>query len=268
MVKSAGMSILSLAISNIAFLLLVTAEGFGLYRLYNRMPPAWFMEHPGNMDPDDGTRGAQPSYRIRKFPDSVVFCFSIIFISFIFFIQYGYSLLLICNLVPLVFLAMIFVADIKTGIIPDQFVTGLIFSSLFWIFYDISILMAEHQPLYLSITGRIPAAVCGGAIFFLIGRMGSMMFKQEAIGMGDVKLISACGLIVDFAGVFWVIMLSFLLAFIPALLGIIFKKRRAAGPKVFGVNQLPFAPFIVAAMIIYMMFPAEFSFLAAWYGGL
>ncbi|MHB1454225.1 MAG: prepilin peptidase [Saccharofermentanales bacterium] len=262
------MNIFALAINNIAFLLLTAAGSFGLYRLYNHMPPAWFMEHPGIAEPGSVESGMPPSYRIRKFPDSILFCFSTVFLSFVFFIQYGYSLLLICNLVPLVFFAMIFVSDIKTGIIPDQFIAGLIFSSLFWIFHDISVLLASHQPLYSSLTGRIPAALCGGAIIFLMGRIGGLLLKQEAMGMGDVKLIFACGLIVDFEGIFWVIILSFLIAFIPALIGIVYKKRRIIPPGVFGAGQLPFAPFIVAAAILYMVFPAEFAFLAAWYSGL
>ncbi|MHB8961874.1 MAG: prepilin peptidase [Saccharofermentanales bacterium] len=262
------MNIFSLAISNIAFLLLASSGSIGLYLLYNRMPPAWFMEHPGSREPEGEALENRPIYRMKKFPDSVLFCFSVVLLSFVFFIQYGYSLLLVCNLVPLVFFALIFVADVKTGIIPDQFVAGLVFSSLFWIAYDISILLAESQPLYYSITGRLPAALFGGAAIFLIGRIGGFILKQEAMGMGDVKLMFACGLIVDFAGIFWVMALSFLLAFVPALFGIINKNRPKAGTGIFGSGRLPFAPFIVGAAAIYMIFPAEFAFVAAWYGGL
>lgn len=273
MVKSAGMSIFSLAIRNIAFLLFVSAGSFGLYRLYNRMPPAWFMEHPGARKSGSGepagiASGRQPSPRMAKFPDSLLFCFSITLIAFIFFIQYGYSLLLICNLAPLMFFAMIFVSDIKTRIVPDQFVLGLLFSSLFWIANDISLLLPDGRPLYLSVADRIPAALCGGAVIFLIGRIGERILRQEAIGMGDVKLIFACGLIVGFAGIFWVVILSFLLAFIPAVLGIIYRKRRSGSSKAAGLNQLPFAPFIIAATVLYMLFPAELAFIASWYGGL
>jgi prepilin signal peptidase PulO-like enzyme (type II secretory pathway) len=273
------MNAFAITIHNIAFLLLSTVGSIGLRMLYNRMPPAWFREHPaaaarGETPPDRLEPEIFPSYSLRKFPDTVLFCFSLVFFSFVFFIQYGYSLLLICNLVPLLFFGMLFAADIKTGILPDQFVVGLAFSSLLWIVYDISVLLTTGQPLYYAFSGRIPAAFSAAAILFLIGRIGSLLMKQDAMGMGDVKLIFACGLIVDFAGIFWVILLSFLLAWIPSLIGLIGRKRRAAVSDaaetagVFKANQLPFAPFIVSASLLYMIFPAEFAWIASWYSGL
>ncbi len=268
MVKSIGMDAFTLAIRNMAFILLAAAAAAGLFLLYNRLPPAWFMEHPSaRRSGEAGPEPAEyPDSRMRKSPDGVLFGFAITLVSFLFFLQYGYSLLLICNTVPLLFFAMIFAADLKTGIIPDPFVVGLIFSSLFWIAYDISVLVTARQPLYYAFIGRIPAALCGGAVIWLIGKIGSLLLKEDAMGMGDVKLVFACGLIVDFAGIFWIIGLSFLLAFIPAILGMIFRKRGAAVPPSWKRGRLPFAPFIIAAAVIYMLFPTEFAMFAAWYG--
>ncbi len=250
MLESTGMDIFSALIRDLTFILLSLICSAGLFMLYNRFPPAWFMSKG---DP------VRPSL-LRKFPDGALFVSSIVILSFIFFTKDGYSLLLICEFLTMIFLVMISASDMKTGIIPDQFTAGLLFSSLFWMAYDIFLVQSADKLWYQILTTRIAAGLAGGAVLLVIGITGKLILKKDSVGMGDVKLMFACGLIADLKGIPAVFILSFLLALIPALIGI-FSKRKA-------FDRLPFAPFISASVLIFLIFPDEIAMVSSYYGGL
>ena len=250
MLESIGMDIFAALLQNLVFILLSVISATGLFMLYNRFPPAWFMGK------DDPVR----SSLLRKFPDGAVFISCLVVFSFIFFTKNSYSLILICDLFSMIFLVMISASDIRTGMIPDQFTAGLFFSSLFWIAYDIFLVQSADKAWYQILTTRFAAGLAGGAVLLIIGIAGKFILKKESVGMGDVKLMFACGLVVDLKGITAVFVLSFLLALIPALIGILSKRRT--------FDRLPFAPFISASVLIFLIFPEEIAMIGSYYGGL
>jgi len=85
-------------------------------------------------------------------------------------------------------------------------------------------------------------AVIGGGLFLAIRLLGSFFLKEEAMGMGDIKLATGIG---AFLG--WKIgLISFFISFfLGAAIVIILllthlKKRK---------DRIPFAPFLIAAAI-------------------
>ena len=195
---------------------------------------------------------------LRKFPDGAAFICCIVMLAFVLFVKDGYSLILICGILSMIFLVMISAADIKTGLIPDQFTAGLFFSALFWMAYDIFLVQAADKQWYEVFTTRLAGGLIGGALMLITCFAGKLLLKKESVGMGDVKLMFACGAIVDLKGIIAVYMLSFLLAFIPAIIGIIKRHK--------GTGTLPFAPFISAAVMITLIFPAETALIASAFG--
>ena len=252
-------------LSNILFLAAGLLGSIGAFLLYNRLPPAWFLDYGENV-PKAVNDPARPSPRMKRFPEGIWFCVILLFVFFLFYIQCGLSLLLVCNLFSVFFLSYVCVADVKTRIIPDQFIIGLLFASLLFMVDDLSFIQESGGTWYRGILMRLLGGAAGGLILWLVKTLGSALFKQEAVGMGDVKLLFACGLLAGFSGVFWVIALSFLFAFLPALNRLIHLTQSKQHPA--SAKQLPFAPFIVAATTLYLLFPAEFAFVSHWYGNL
>lgn len=268
--------------TNILFILVGASGIICAFWFYNQLPIAWFRDYDFNKD-KNSDNPTQPDPRMKRTPDGIWFCMVVLFILFLFFIRYGITLLFICNAFSIFFFSYIFVADKKTRIIPDQFIIGLLFVSLLWMVSDLSYLQEAGEAWYYGVFARVLGGIVGSVVLWIIGTLGSKVLKQEAMGMGDVKLMFACGVIVGISGVFWVLGLSFLLAFIPSLANIIKAQRSKKSPSVYSIrnqttnskiisptnkNQIPFAPFIVVATTLYLLFPSEFEFLYYWYSQL
>lgn len=249
------MNAFSFIISNLIFIVFITGVSIGAYKFYNMCPPAWFIDH-GEKISD------RPDYRIKARIHIFTFCSIFTFVSYIMFIRFNFSLYLFSGIFTLIFLSFIFVSDLKTGIIPDQFVSALIFISLFWILTDISISGMPPEKWFEYPLMRIAGGVAGGGILLLIGLIGSKLLKQEAMGMGDIKLMFAVGLISGYTGVFAVLILSFLISFPFALLKYLKKLKL---PEVLLENKLPFAPFIATSAILYIIFADEVRNLFNWW---
>lgn len=247
------MNIFSSFLESLVFLLISTIAGGSLFFLYNHFPPAWFIDYS-----DQEKNNKNTSSLMKKVPDGVLFISIFVIFSFLFFSIYGYSLTLICHILSFIFILLISTADIKTGIIPNPLVIGMIFTSLFWMVNDMFAVQSAEKLWYEIFTTRIMSAIIGAVILFLIAKLGVLLFKKEGMGMGDVKFIFACGLLVDMDGIFIVVILSFLLAFIPSIICAI-KKRKSTG-------SIPFGPFISAATVIYLVLPNEFASIISWYG--
>ena len=93
-------------------------------------------------------------------------------------------------------LLQIGIADKKYMIIPDQFVIALAVTALGFIPFQASYL----SPLY--------GALIGGGSFLFIGILGQSILKKEAMGFGDVKLLTAIGLLAGTKGVIIILFLT------------------------------------------------------------
>ena len=249
------MNLFSFIISNLIFIAFTITISIGSFKFYNICPPAWFIEYgekPSN----------PPDSRIRKTSHIFLYCSLFTFISYILYIRNGVSLSLFSGIFTLIFISFIFISDIKTGIIPDQFISALVFISLFWVLSDISLSQVPPSKWYLYPLLRIAGGISGAAILYTIGFAGSKILKQEAMGMGDVKLVFASGLITGFVGIFAVIIMSFLMSFPFAIFNLL-KKNNGAGAHQSG--KLPFGPYITLSVILFLIFPEEISFLINWW---
>ncbi len=85
------------------------------------------------------------------------------------------------------------VIDLKTWLLPDKYVaafglTGLVFH-------------ASQDFILLSVEGLILGAVAGGGMLLIVRALGNWHYKQESLGLGDVKLMAASGLWLGVEGV-------------------------------------------------------------------
>jgi len=106
--------------------------------------------------------------------------------------------------------------DFQTYTIPNRLTYSLIifglFSSPFNSFLKeySGVIISSSKQLSLIVSSSLGLFV-GGGVLYLIALLGRKMFKREAMGGGDIKLISGVGAFLGAANVLWVIFLASLL---------------------------------------------------------
>jgi leader peptidase (prepilin peptidase)/N-methyltransferase len=134
--------------------------------------------------------------------------------------------------------------DARAYVIPDEFsLGGLAFGLLF-------ALLAGRQPLGTALLG----AAVGFGLLWLVAVLGEWMFKQEAMGGGDIKMMAMVGAFLGWQG-------TLLTVFLGALIGsLIFVPLALIGHK----KLVPFGIFLaIGAVATYLVGPA----ILTWYGG-
>lgn len=144
---------------------------------------------------------------------------------------FDFSYDLIIALLFISSLVIIIISDIEYMIILDEVLifasTGIIITMLFA--YGVK-----------ETTDHILSGVFSFGIMLLIKKLGDMMFKQESLGGGDIKLMFLIGLVLGFGMSMCNIFFGTFIAFPVALFLLIFKKD----------NIIPFGPFLSMAAII------------------
>lgn len=148
-------------------------------------------------------------------------CYKVFGISYEFFIAVILSSLVI----------IIFVSDSKYMIINDSplIVSAILIFIIKWL--DTGIVSALMSLVYgLIIFG----------VAYLLMLFGSLAFKQEALGGGDIKLSFVAGMVLGVKlGILYIVLASFL-AF-PYAVYVTLKNKD---------NMLPFGPFLVSSLLI------------------
>jgi leader peptidase (prepilin peptidase)/N-methyltransferase len=135
--------------------------------------------------------------------------------------------------------------DARDYIIPDEFsLGGLAIGLLF------SLLVGGLSGLGMAALG----AAAGFVLLWLVGTAGTWVFKEDAMGGGDVKMMAMVGAFLGWQGVLLTI-------FLGALLGsLVFLPLMLVGQK----KLVPFGIFLsIGAAITYLFGPT----LVDWYGG-
>lgn len=140
--------------------------------------------------------------------------------------------------------ALIVVAfiDLEIQEIPDEITLGgtvmaVLFSFLFPEIHDTSLKLAA---LFQAVAG----ALLGGGLIYAMGVLGGIVFKKEAMGGGDVKLMALIGAVLGWK----LTALVFFIAPVPgAIVGIMQKRRK-------GAQTIPYGPHLALAAVIAIFF--------------
>ena len=157
--------------------------------------------------------------------------------------RYGLSLEALRGAVFGTILLGIAMTDAREYIIPDEFSLGGLALALSFSLAD---------GLHGLASAAIGAAV-GFGVLWIVGTLGTWVFKEDAMGGGDIKMMGMVGAFLGWQGVLLTI-------FLGALLGsLIFVPLHLAGHK----KLVPFGIFLsIAAAVTYALGPA----LIDWYG--
>lgn len=152
-----------------------------------------------------------------------------------------------------VFLVVTFI-DLEFRIIPDEItysgvVIALVVSGVFpflhqgnWPVRGMSL----EPHLMGALSGLLGAAV-GSGMIYLVGVMGKLVFRKDAMGFGDVKYMAMMG---GFFGWKWVLVVFILACFLGAVLGIIalvITKDRT----------IAFGPYLSGAALLVLLFRSQ-----------
>lgn len=151
------------------------------------------------------------------------------------FYSFGFSYDLLISLSLVSLLSIVIVSDVNFYIIPDE-VT---------IFFGILIIIINILKYgFVSSLTYILYGVIMFLFMYLIMILGKFMFKEEALGGGDVKLLFVLGLTLPIMSSFLSLILATLIAFPISLYLLLSKKDKI----------IPFGPFLVlGTLIIFLM---------------
>jgi len=155
-----------------------------------------------------------------------------------------------------------FVADLNTFLLPDEFT---IVACLAAFAREIGLWITTPEKVTQLITiqtggaeFQLPVSALGGALlgavsFWLVGFLATQIFKKDALGFGDVKLMLALGARV---GATWALLAMSLLA---VLVGAVLSVALMASGKVKRDSIIPFGPFLAGAGILMVFLGKEIT---------
>lgn len=151
--------------------------------------------------------------------------------------------LLISYIIAMWLLLLLALADGKYGIIPDQLVFILALTAIGFAPYKESFL----DPLY--------GALIGGGAMLILSLIGKAITKRPSLGMGDVKIFLAIGLIMGFKGTVAILLVTAISSAVGFSVGLLVGTLKRGDSAALG-------PYIVGASYLVILFDgiSEFIF--------
>lgn len=140
-------------------------------------------------------------------------------------------------------LVLIFITDFKYMIILDS--PLIIFSIIIFIL----------KVYYFNINEALFSVLDGLYMFmtmYLIGKLGTILFKKESLGGGDIKFSFVMGLVLNYRYSMYSLVLSTFLAFPYAIASMYFNKE----------HEVPYGPFLISSTFIIYYFFDKFKYLS------
>jgi prepilin signal peptidase PulO-like enzyme (type II secretory pathway) len=212
--------------------------GYGSVYVFNKIPAKWLCDYHET----PGEKHLPP--RIGKYPFAPLF--ALVFAAAVFkagLSDWRYA----AALLPALWLLLqIGIADRKYRIIPDQYVLLLAVTA-------IGFAVLRHGAL-----SQLLGLVAGGGGIFLVGLLGKLLLKKDALGFGDVKFMAVCGLIAGLSGIILIFILASLSS--AVVFGILLARGRVSL-----ADEEALGPFIAGATALYLIFSREIDYILSYY---
>ncbi len=99
-----------------------------------------------------------------------------------------------CLASALLFLALLFLIDLKTRLLPNKYVAGFFLSGL--------IFHAVNKFQFIAPLDMLLGIISGAGLLLIIRYIANKIYKQDTLGLGDVKLMGAAGAWLGFEYIF------------------------------------------------------------------
>lgn len=149
-------------------------------------------------------------------------------------------------------LIILSVIDMELMIIPDRFSLGLIVWGL---------LFAWCNPYFEGVWWQKELySLLGASVGFFgvlaIALIGTWLFKKEAMGGGDVKLMGGVGALIGWQGVITTVIFASFIGLVYSVFLMIFKGKK-------GGDAIPFGPFLSMGALINLFVLVKFTDLSS-----
>ena len=148
----------------------------------------------------------------------------------------------ICLIAALALLVVLSIIDMKEGLLPNEHVFG--FMSLGLVFH----LCTTFQ--YADMTDMVLGGFIGFSSLYLMRALANWWYKDDALGLGDVKLLGAAGI---WLGPYFVLIALAAGALAGVLHGLVFALsiwRRTGKPPNFSLMSLPAGPGFAVGIVV------------------
>ena len=169
--------------------------------LFGKFPDKWLQDY--GVTPEDPDY--RPSKRMRPFPEGLiaaVFC-AVSYCAMVFFCKEAYidtfkpmHLAVILLVIPT--LALVMMADKLNRIIPDQFTIFIGVCGILSVLADVfegSVWFSPDVKWWIPILNKVIASLVGAGFIWLIASLSLTFLGREGMGLGDVWLLLATGLV-------------------------------------------------------------------------
>ncbi len=173
------------------------------------------------------------------------------------FWRYGMTVHSLIVAMTLVGLIVAFFIDYDWYLIPDEVpmaigVLGLI-DALIASLHQRLFSPMHGAGMHVTLSGAIMGMLVGALALWLIRKLGTLIFRKEAMGLGDVKFTAAISL---HLGLSWTLLGYFLIAImVGAVVGIAILLTMRGRTH----HYIPFGPFLSIAASICLLFPEAVS---------
>ena len=176
-------------------------------------------------------------YPIMEFLTGLLFAIS--------YMKFEFSYELWISLILISLMVLIFITDLKEMIILDSplIISVVLIFFLKWFYFDI-------KTALLSLTHGLVLFI----FMLIIGFLGRIIYKREALGGGDIKLSFVIGMTLGIPMGFISLVLSTFLALPYATFSLITKTSK----------EVPYGPFLAGSLYLVFMFVEKFSYLLAY----
>ena len=153
------------------------------------------------------------------------------------------------GVVYLAFVCALIVAsfiDLEFRIIPDEISLGGLALGV-----ALSLLLPSlhgTDSRWLALERSVIGLVVGGGLLYGTGLLGDFVFRKESMGGGDIKLLAMAGSILGWKLVALTFFLAPILALIPGLFVLLFKRS----------HLIPYGPFLSLGLVLSLFFGNEF----------
>ncbi len=189
------------------------------------------------------------------------------------YLRFSFSINLLFALVLSIFLLIASGIDYFHWLIPNKLTYTLILSgilssffnpflnSLYFVFNFTYSTLAFTRFLY-----SLSSSFLAGGFLYIIGLLGEKIFRKEALGGGDVKLLAGIGAFLGIFNTFWIVVLASIIGTIGGLIKIFSRKLKPASPELQPAptrrrgeqgeedTLIPFAPYLSIATFITLLF--------------
>lgn len=137
------------------------------------------------------------------------------------------------------------IIDLEFQIIPDEISLGGLVVGL-----GLSILVPSlhgTSSRLWALASSVIGLLVGGGLLYATGLLGDFLFRKESMGGGDIKLLAMAGTILGWKLVVMAFFLAPMLALLPGLFVLIFKRS----------HVIPYGPFLSLALIVSLFLGPE-----------